>query len=165
MTETTRYKCPNGHVWNMRNPLMRGAYRGFLSSPWLVGRAWRWAFCPECGMAAENPEYARQREPIKDKHGCILAPGDIVEFYFAAWPVLSEPTRMVDIVERHDGWLYFMHPEIGRGALATEHAWRCIRLGSISELANAKFQVELGPTAYRDIECYLGRRTEPCKKS
>ena len=141
-------------MWVVRNPLERGAYRGFLSFP-VSGRAWRWMFCPECNMAAENPEYAAQREPIEDKNGHVLSEGDIVEFYFNAWPEMGEPTRMVDVVERHNGWLYFIHPELRRGAIATEHALHCTRLGSIDGLDNNNLQIRLGVVEYGNITKYL----------
>jgi acetone carboxylase gamma subunit len=47
ISATVRYECPNRHIWVMRSEFKPiSATQG----KWMT---WRWAFCPECGMAAE----------------------------------------------------------------------------------------------------------------
>jgi uncharacterized phage protein (TIGR01671 family) len=73
---------------------------------------------------------------LKDKDGTEIFEGDMVEFWFSFDEgISSEPrpnfTRMLDLVEIHDGQPYFVDKCIGSGALAWRYNEYCKVIGNI----------------------------------
>ena len=151
-----RYVCSNHHVWLVRPPLGR--------------KPWQWTFCEKCGLSAESELHLANAKPITDKKGRLLKPGDIVEFYFSAdFPLTDDDTgdttRMVDIVEKIEGWLYFACPALnGSGAYAIHFASRCVRLGHISELNKDSLRRKIKAEELADIFNYLGKEENRGRK-
>jgi len=81
----------------------------------------------------------RERIGLKDRNGCEIREGDIVEFHVEYdWierPTFDTPTatRMVDTVKILDGIAYFWDEDISSGAYAWRHAEHCRVIGNIHD--------------------------------
>ncbi len=75
----------------------------------------------------------------KDKNGTEIREGDLVEFWFdtdegPSGDKNSGFTRMVDVVEIHDGIPYFVDKDMGSGAYAGRYNDVCEIIGNIHDV-------------------------------